>query len=644
MIAELVYSSGTYPWLYLAWVLVLLLWISCGAGLICRMVRSRPVARGKSVSRGLWILLRDALLQAPIWRQRLAGLMHLALFGGGILLLVSFVGSHLVAPRGQPWERSGVLHLLNDVGMLLWLVGVLLAAWRRHVERRTPARAEDVVLWFFTFAIALLALLSYGLLTALADPAWRRQAFLSNALASIWSGLQPAVLRGLYGWSWAVLHAALWGMAVILPLGKWRHIWLAPLSAITRRSPPLARMDSLDLDGDPPYGAQGRHDLTWKQQLDLNACTRCGRCSEVCPAQGAGRALDPLSIIERLQDAGSAQPLATQVREGALWDCSTCLACDDICPVGISALNMIADLRRERVLDAGMLPPSLQGALVNLKRRGNPWGLPSRERDLWMSALPLPVLKPGAECEVLVWVGCMGGYEERARRAVGALAEVLRKAGVQAATLGSRESCCGDSARRIGDERLWRELATANIATLNASRFRRIVTLCPHCANTLANEYPDLGGRWVVSHAAEYLGELLHDGRLAGILARMAPRERVPLAYHDPCYLARGMGVIPIVRELMAALPGYELVELPHHGRDTWCCGGGGGQMWLDAPGQTQLGNRRVQEIAAAPVAACVTACPYCASLLADGLASRPEAGAPAVVDLLELLAETPLL
>ena len=642
MIAELVYSSGLYPWLYVAWGIVLLLWLVSGADLLVRLTRSRPVAHKRSISQSLRALLRDVLLQASIWHRRLAGLMHASLSVGGILVLVSFVVSHFVAPRGSPWEESGVLHLLNDVGMILLLVGLFLAAWRRHVAHQTPSGAEDVVLWAFALFAVLLAMFSYGLLTALADPSWRRQAFLSNTLAGIWGRLQPQTLRSLYGWSWAVLHATLLGMALMLPWAKWRHIFLSPLASITRHSPPLSRMDPLNLDREPPYGAQRPRDMTWKQRLDLYACTRCGRCSQACPAQAASGPLDPLRVIERLQEAGPSQVLAPQVGEPALWNCSTCMACDNTCPVGISPLDMILDLRRERVLDAGLLPQPLQDVLVNLERRGNPWGLAPRERDLWMSALPIPVLRPGAGCEVLVWVGCMSGYDERARRAVGALAEVLQKAGVRAATLGNREGCCGDAARRIGNEALWLSLAKANIDVLNESRVQRIITLCPHCANTLTNEYPDLGGTFQVSHAASYLAVLLREGRLAAILAGMAPREPVQVAYHDPCYLARGMGIVAPTRELIAALPGYELVELPHHGRDTWCCGGGGGQMWLETPGQPRLGDRRVQEIATAPVAACLTACPYCTSLLAEGLANRAEAGSPAIFDLLELWAETP--
>jgi len=642
MIAELVYSSETYTWLCLAWGVVLLVWLVCAIDLIVRLVHSRPVARKGNTALALRILARDVLAQASIWRVRLGGLMHMALSVGGLLMLASFVASHFSAARGGPWEKSGILHLLNDAGMLLLLLGLILAAWRRHVARQTPSRAEDVIVWSFAMAAVLLAMLSYGLLTAVADPQWRRQAFLSNGMAHLWNALQPATLRSLYGWSWAVLHAALLGMALMLPWTKWRHLFLSPLASITRRNPPLARMDPLDLDGAAPYGAQRPQDLTRKERIDLYACMRCGRCTQACPAVGASGPLDPLGIIERLQEAGTSQPLAIQVGERAVWSCSTCMACEDSCPVGISPLDMIIDLRRERVLDAGVLPQPLQDVLANLDRRGNPWGLPTRERDLWVSALPIPILRPEAHCDLLVWVGCMGGYDERARRAVGALAEVLRKSGVRAATLGGLERCCGDAARRIGNEALWRELAQANIAALNESGVQRIITLCPHCANTLANEYPQLGGHWQVSHATSYLADLLHQGRLAPLLDGMAAREPVQVAYHDPCYLARGMGAIAPTRELIKALPGYELVELPHHGRDTWCCGRGGGQMWLELPGQPRLGDRRVEEISAAPVAACLTACPYCASLLADGLASKPEAGNPAILDLLELWAETP--
>jgi len=312
------------------------------------------------------------------------------------------------------------------------------------------------------------------------------------------------------------------------------------------------------------------------------------------------------------------------------------MACEEACPLGISPLELVLSLRQERVLDAGK-PPSLASNLFrNLEQRGNPWGLPRRERRRWSASLGLPLLNPGESWEgkVLLWVGCMGTFDEQARRAVRAFIRLARAAGVELAVL-AEEGCCGDPARRLGNERLWYELAQENIATLQAARPEHIVSLCPHCVNALANEYTFLGADLPAIHASTFLAKLLQEGRLP-INQKVWAGQRA--TYHDPCYLGRGNTVLAPPRELMAAL-GINLLEPKHHGNEALCCGAGGGQMWL---GSKSLGTPLAQEIIQTEARTCLTACPYCAKMLTEELSQtvdEPSLSMP-VLDLVEALAQ----
>ena len=720
MATELRYSLDTYPLAYALWGAVAASWLLAASGLAVRLARARPVARFDRPMARIVAALRDATAQRPVWRRPLAGAMHLAIMLGAVLVLATSYVTHLAAPRGPEWSRSHLSHALIDVALLLTLLGLAVAAWRRHTRRgdrsvaptrhdaatgggvtpqgdrsvaptrhdaatgggvtpqgdrpvapttrmapaAPPARVEDVGLWALLLVGALTALLCEALLITLALPAWRRSAFLSAPLAGLLEGLSLTFRRSLYGWSWSVLHAVLLCMAFLLPWTKWRHIILAPFALLTRKAEPLARLDPVDLETDGPFGALRPRDLTWKERLDVAACVHCGRCSQACPAAIAsgGTGLDPRRLIEALDAAPNAGPLAEEYDEAALWQCTTCMACDDVCPIGISPLSLVVDLRRERVLDAARFPQPLRDLMDGLARRGNPWGFPRTERDDWLTrsdggrpaeelAGELPILPPGSETEVLLWLGCMGGYDVRAREATVALARVLRDAGVAYAVLGPDEMCCGDPARRAGNEALWRNLAERNIGALATRRFREIVTLCPHCASALANEYAALGAALPVTHAAPYLAGLLREGRLAPALVAtmgdITPEGRpLRVALHDPCYLARGMGDTASARALLVAMPDIDLVELPHHGRDTLCCGAGGGHMWLEAPDEPRLGEARLNELVVAGVDLCVTACPYCRIMIADGAtgsigADRTNRTFPAVRDLVELLVHT---
>jgi len=639
--SEIRYIVTQYPWLCATWGAVVIYWLCAFVLLLRRLKRSRPAVHAEGWIGRLPATILEVVIQRSIWRSWRAGLMHLSLFMGATLILIAFVLTHFVTPRGQVWQDSGPAHLLNDIGTLMVLLGLALAAWRRHVRRETPSSATDLALWALLLVAALTSLASTGLIVAIVEPSWRRVAFLSNAIGRALSGIPQPTLRMIYGFAWSVLHADLLGLAILAPLSKWRHILLAPLSHLTRQTMPLARWAPLDLDGDGPYGAVHAQDLTGKQSLDILACTRCGRCSEACPAVEAGRSLDPLAMIEALAQAPGERVLSEQVGTDAVWDCTTCMACTEVCPVGISPLSVIVDLRRERVLEAASFPASLQGMFRGLERRGNPWNLPPQPTALDQEGLGLRVLREGESCDVLLWIGCMGRYDHHAAKTVQRFADILRLVGVDVATLGDAQICCGDPARRAGNEYLWRQLARKTLNTLNKRSFGSIVGLCPHCINTLANEYGDLGAHLNAIHATTFLALLLKENRLPRLASdqSFAPQT---VTYHDPCYLGRGNEEYEAARTLLAALPGVALQELARHGREARCCGAGGAQMWIDDAGKPELGQASAIEIESAldsaGVSMCVTACPYCTRMLADQLARH---GAKTeIVDLVDLVAD----
>ena len=612
MLDELCYSISTYPALYALWGAVALSWLAALLTWVLRLraARPRPSRAGKRPSALRW--LSDLLLQTPIWRRRLGGLMHAGLFWGLLLAAVVVVINHYLAPRGEAWNDSDVLHLLIDAAVLLLLIGVSLAGYRRMARREVPGQPRDHLLWSLTALTVFSALLANGLLVAIAEPDWEASAFISRLLAKPFARLPLATRRGLYGICWSTLHASVWAVALVAPWCKWRHIALAPLSLATRQGVPLAPLASLDLDHEGPYGAEAPNDLTWKERLDSLACTRCGRCRDACPAQRAGRDLDPLSLLEGI-DAATEQAgaLALQIDEASLWECSTCMACDAACPVGISIRDLVIDLRRERVLDAAQFPAGARGVFDGLARRGNPWGL-ARERAITPETLGLRTLAPGDHCEVLLWLGCMAQYDPAAQTAARALLTLLQRAGVDVACL-AESACCGDPARRLGNEYLWREQAQENIEALSAVRYDTLVTLCPHCLNALGNEYRELGAALEVRHAGELLIELVDAGRLhfQGVAA-------TTLSYHDPCYLGRGLGQYEATRRLIAAVPGTTLIELREHHDEALCCGAGGGMMWLEEEGTPSLARPRATQVDKAGADRCLTACPYCRTMLDD--------------------------
>ncbi len=624
---EVVHSVTTYPALYALLGAALL----GGVVIVARMVwgwqRGRTLARSDRPGERLWEVVRVAVLHARTLRRRRGGLMHALLVGAFLILLVGNLLTHYVTPNGDALKESGTLHLVMDVALVLAASGLVLAAWRRYRLRETPRRVEDTVLWAVLVVLTFWTWISEGLFVRLADPPWERLAFASNLIATATAKWPDDLVRSLYAWHWQLLHVFGIGLAVWLPLTKMRHVVAAPLAVFARNRRPLGVMPSLDLTReDVPLGAAQPTELTWKSLLDADACMHCGRCTAVCPAQQAGQLLDPRAVWETFQRPEHGV-LAQRLGEDALWACTTCFACEEACPVYAEPLRVLLEMRRERVLAAGEFPASLQSVSRHLEQRGNPWGANVAQR------LPLaaPLLPPGGETDVLLWLGCHAAFDARRHAAARALCRILDAAQVSYATLGEEELCCGDPARRMGNERVWQLLAAENIARLRERRFRRLVTLCPHCYNTLRHEYGALGADFVVEHATVAVAALLDAGRIA-----LRSRGDVQtVTYHDPCYLGRANGIYDAPRRLLAALPGSRLVEMESARRDARCCGGGGGQLWLERPPEERVSRLRAADVRASSAEMCATACPYCATMLEEALA------AASVRDIIELVADS---
>ncbi len=618
-------------------------------GLVRAAAPAHPAQRTGDASRRARNEATIVLGQRKLLQRFVPGLMHAFIFWGFLVLtptiviaLIGIVDKHSTLP----WlGHQGWYALLVDIFCVLVLAGVLAAVYIRKVQR--PRRFQGSHLAEADLILALIATIVISLLLWHAT----RIALHLNEWPASWSPLSKA-LSHLFGQNETtkILERAFVWIHVLtilaflayLPRSKHLHIFVAAINVWFGRTRAGGRLEPLTFD-DPDipedelrFGAGQAKDLTWKQVLDTFSCTECGRCQDACPAFATGKLLSPKLVIMGLRDAVFGQdadvPLVPNaVPADSVWDCVTCGACIQACPVSIEHVDHIVDLRRHLVMVESSFPAEAEPMLRDVERASNPWGAPQSERAAWAADLGVRVLEPGDPApEYLYWVGCASSFDERARKTAQATARVLTKAGVDFAILGPRESCTGDPARRIGNEYVFQAFAEQNVETLNESGITKIVTGCPHCFNTLANEYPDFGGHYEVIHHSELLSTLVRDGRLNP--RRAANTE---ITYHDSCYLARHNDVLEAPREIVSAIGAP--IEMQRSGKQTFCCGAGGAHMWMEERAQP-INEERVREAAATGAQTLAVACPFCTVMLDDGIQS---AGAELrVADVATLLAD----
>jgi Fe-S oxidoreductase len=433
--------------------------------------------------------------------------------------------------------------------------------------------------------------------------------------------------------------AVIFSFMIFVVHSKHLHIFTAPLNVAFARRPialgalaTTPNMDPETLSEEDVFGVGTIEQTTWKQRLDLLACTECGRCQEQCPAWGTGKPLSPKLLIMSLREkmlSGTSNDdglVPDVIDPDVLWSCTTCGACVEACPVDIEHVDTIVDIRRYQVLMESSFPSEANSMLRNIENQGDPWGLGASHRADWMQGLDfdIPVVTDtiSAETEYLFWVGCAGALDERAQRVTRSIATLLHGAGVNFAVLGPRESCTGDPARRIGNEYLYQTQAQTNIETLNAVGARKVIVSCPHCFNSIANEYPALGGNYEVVHHSQLLSRLIADERIK-------PNKPVDktVTYHDPCYLGRHNHVYDEPRSVLESIPGVHSREMKRCREKGFCCGAGGARMWLEENIGKRINLERTDQALETGADVVSTACPFCMIMLDDAVKARQADG-----------------
>ncbi|MEO5884311.1 MAG: (Fe-S)-binding protein [Candidatus Limnocylindrales bacterium] len=634
-------------------------------------------------------LIRYAFVQTKMFKDPRAGLMHAGIFWGFVLLTIGtanvVTGGILEQVLSLPFDGTiwTLISGLQNVVAVIVLGSIGWAFYRRLVSR--PQR-----LTFNRDALVILSMIGGVVATELFAEAFefaahgdQGGAFVSAALAiPLRAALPDDALQAGFVLLWWAHIALVAAFLVYLPFSKHLHIATSFPNIWFRKLGPRGELPKMDLEDETAtFGLKTLQDLGWKDLLDGFTCTECGRCQEACPAHATGKPLNPKAFIMGIRDmsvdaehglnlipnspivretyglddtqpdaAALAKPIVdTAIPYDAVWDCVTCGACVEACPVLIEHVDKIVGLRRNLVLEESRFPPELTPAFRAMEGQGNPWGQPASTRLDWAKPLAFEVRTVAAvqaagaldALEVLYWVGCAAAFDPRNQKVARAVATCLHAAGVSFAVLGQEESCTGDPARRMGNDYVFQILASAAVDTLNRYGMgeRTIVTACPHCFNTIGNEYGQLGGSFRIVHHSQFLAELVASGRLATLpedaTSETGDHRPGSVTLHDSCYLTRYNGVVAAPRSVLGAA-GVELVEMEKSGKDTFCCGAGGGRMWMEETRGTRINAERTRQVLDTGAATVATACPFCMVMMTDGLAAAPD-GAGATVKALDI-------
>jgi len=596
------------------------------------------------------------LAQVRILKKVYPGIMHFLIFWGVMIQVVGTIINILNMALFFPWVITfprGTAYLVYefvmDLGGFAILLGVTMAFFRRIALRpkSLETRWDD---YYALTLLALIPLLGFSMeatrLLATSSP-WAAYSPIGNLTAHILAGLGMTPLGATH------LHDILFwvhaGVALLLvasiPFTKMRHLVNTPLNIIFR---PLRKMGALEkienIDQAEILGVGKVSEFTSEQLLSFDACLNCGRCEVACPSNISGMDYSPRTLVQILRNTmveslqtsngkSSQELYAGPFSDFYTWQCTTCGACTLLCPAFINPVDEVVDMRRYQALTTGKLPKSISDTLRNFERQGNPWGIPAQDRLNWSAGLELRELSPGDETDVLYYVGCASAFDDRNKKVARSFVNLLNKAGVNFGILGLDETCCGETARRMGNEYLFQVFAEQNLEAMSKIKFNRIVTQCPHCFNTLKNEYPQFGSIYKVQHYTEFLSEL-------SLMKNISPNGnglKGRLTYHDSCYLGRYNQIYKAPRQLLQDAK-VNPIELPRQRENSFCCGGGGGQMWLETDPNTRISHRRLAEALQVKADVVATACPYCLLMFDDAIRSKGLSEQLKVMDIAEVL------
>ncbi|MBA3824808.1 MAG: (Fe-S)-binding protein [Ktedonobacterales bacterium] len=652
----------------------------------------QPENRLDHLPERIGFFLRGVLGQSGVLRNPIPGLAHFFTFWGFIVIQL---GALNLWANGfnfsLPLVNTPVYSVILDAFLVFVTVALAIFAYRRVVLRpkelqsQTHKATDGLIILGLIFLVifTLVGVETFNYVATSGADTTPLGSFFGHAVSGLSVGSATVLYRAFW---WAHIFTVL-GFLVYIPQSKHLHLLATPFNVFFQRSEeqPKGALPLIpDIEGrferEENVGVSKVNQFTWKQLLDGYACTECGRCNAVCPALATGKPLWPKEIIigvkEQLFSEGGLMlagqytdaaderriPLVGgRIQDETLWSCTNCGACVEACPVNIDHVTKIDDMRRHLVMEEeGRFPKEVAPLFTNLERNGNPWQIRNDTRADWARDMGVKLLSDDPECEILYWVGCMGSFDQRNRKVATAFAKVLQAAKVDFAILGPEESCTGDPARRIGNEYLWQTLAQQNIETLNGYGFNRrlnavngdgttaviapvtraakrriILATCPHCFNTIKNEYPELGGDYTVMHHTQYISLLIETGKL-----QLPPNfDRRKLTYHDPCFVGRWNGVYDEPRKVLNVLNTDGITEMPRNRNKSFCCGGGGGRVWMEEKTGTRVNHARVQEAIDTGADAMAAACPFCITMFEDGITAKGKAEDFKVEDLAEMIA-----
>ncbi len=608
-----------------------------------------------------------AFVQKRMFRRPLAGMAHLFIFLAFVATMnneaLNIVRGFVTLPPLVP-ENVGVAYdFLKDIFWTLCLVGIgfwltqrlLIRPWRL---RTSMHQAKAILILGFISTLAVTEFLQQGAARALVNLGWTAS-LPASSLAGVWlNGASPSTLN-------LVLQASFWlHMLVIftflnfLPAGKHFHVLFAIFNIFFSRLKERGHVDPPNLETSEKFGVATTADLTWKQALDTYSCTECGRCLEYCPTALTDKPLTHrgvnLALKEELwhhsgkllgqKDAPELRELVGETNAAlspdTIWACTTCGSCEVECPVFIDQVPRIIELRQNLVLMRGEMPSELNRTFKGMEQHSNPWGINAEKRDEWANGLDIPRaadIAVNGELPLLYWIGCAGSFDDRVKKITLSMVKLLKHAGIPFCILGKEEGCTGDPARRLGNEYLFQTLATTNMETLKNYKVKKILTHCPHCLQTLKNDYPNLGAvDYQVVHHTELLAELVASGKI-----KPAKAVEAHVAFHDSCYLTRYNGIEEPPRQVMRAIPGLQILEFDNNKSKGVCCGAGGGRFWMEEKIGKRINHHRLEDGLAKNPDTIGSACPFCLTMLSDGVKDKGLDDKVKNRDVAELLAES---
>ncbi len=613
----------------------------------------------RDIPKRVLAVIENVLGQRATLRKKSAGIMHATIFWGFLIIttgtLEQFATTIHPAAHFEFIGRGpyGALVLLQDIFTFAVLLAVGYACYRRYFLRPEglgKSRDAGIVL-LLTGSLMVSILLMNGFMILGTQPWFAGSMPVSARVAAVLGGLGLSAetnqaLSLVFKW---VHMLIVLGFAMYIPSSKHLHILAAGPNTFLKKLQREKGMTPINFEDEKvtQYGAAKITDMSWKAGLDYYACTECGRCQDLCPAHNTQKPLSPKMLILDLKEnlyrnkekalAGKHDEIShvvdENVTEDVIWSCTSCRACEVACPVFIEQVDKIYDIRRNLVMMESRFPTEVQTVFKNMETNATPWAFSASDRANWAEGLSVQTMAENSDVDVLLWVGCAGSYDDRNKKVLRAFASILKKAGVRFSILGTEEQCTGDPARRIGNEYLYQTLAKANVETMNRYNVKRIVTACPHCFNTIKNEYKDFGGTYEVFHHSQYIAKLISDGRI-----KPSKEMNETVTFHDSCYLGRWNNVYEQPRAVLESLPSIRMVEMKSNHDQSMCCGAGGGRMWMEEKIGKRVNIARTEQALATNAGIIAASCPFCMTMMNDGVKAKEMTDKVKVMDIAELV------